>query len=130
MLKGVSINTTDAILLQLGDAGGVENTGYNGSFALAHSTAGATAGSSFSAGFILNSGSTNATLYGTVSLSLQSTANNAWMASGVISRTDLPQVGVLAGNKDLSAELDRLRLIAATTTAAFDLGEMNISYRP
>jgi len=128
-LKGCSVDSTSAMMLQIGDAGGVEATGYTGALAVMETTA-VTALTTLSTGFLLNTGSTDATITGSVSLHLESTANNSWFASGTLARTDTVQMSVVAGSKDLSAELDRVRLTSVGSTGNFDAGEVNIQYRP
>ena len=121
MFSGVSTNGTSNILLQLGDAGGIENTGYSGgSF-----NAGATANST--AGFDLTAQNAAAQVWGG-SITLTNLNGNIWCQSGVISGTSAGYIGASGGAKELSATLDRVRLTTVNGTDTFDAGSVNIIY--
>lgn len=124
MLNGVSLSGTNNLRILLGDSGGFETTGYNGS------THAVSAGSpiNFSAGFDIDFATASAVVYGTLVLDLQDSSDFTWIASGIFSSPASSQaVRVLAGQKALSAELTQVRV---TTNGAdtFDLGSISISY--
>lgn len=126
MFDGVSTNGTDNLLIQLGDAGGIENTGYagvGGSF----TTAGQSATSATS-GFLIVTNDGNDVRYGAVVLSLEDATNFTWVVHGVIAETATQAVKLVAGRKATSAALDRVR-ITVTGANSFDAGEISISYR-
>lgn len=124
MLDGVSHDGTSDLLIQLGDSGGIEATGYTG---VAHEAAsGATA---FSTGFQVTQVLTAAGLvYGQVNLRLMDASTNKWSASGVTANDDATDRStVFSGTKSLSATLDRIRLTSVSGDT-FDAGAINIAY--
>ena len=125
MFDGVSSSGTSNWLLQLGDSGGIENTGYVGAGSSMESTATSVIASTV--GFILpNSSGTNA-FSGLVSFNRMST--NTWVASGNVgSEAGTDRILTTAGSKTLSATLDRIRLTTVNGTDTFDAGTLNISY--
>jgi hypothetical protein len=128
MFNGTSLSGTSNILVQLGDSGGIENTGYQGaSLYLTSAVAGAAANS---AGFIINVVSTAAQVTsGNLFINLLDTATNTWSASGVFGSTGTNTAITLAGGaKSLSATLDRVRITTVNGTDTFDAGSVNIIY--
>lgn len=130
-LSGVSTNAAGGanIVVQIGDSGGLETSGYTG----ASSLLGASTVSTVMAGaggFFATSGSVvaAAVFTGTMVLSLQDSANNTWVASSQVARTDSQTIFLYAGNKSLSAVLDRVRVTTANGTDTFDAGSINILY--
>lgn len=127
ILSGVSTSGTVALLLQLGDAGGVENTGYSGMVSLVHSS-GVSTYTGVTSGVPLTYSAMGAadTYYGTVVL--VRVAGNAWVISGsVYSSSTLYQLNPVGG-KTLSDTLDRIRLTTTNGTDVFDAGQINILY--
>jgi hypothetical protein len=119
MVSGVSTSGTSIPLVQLGDSGGVETTGYNGSII-------STAISSY-AGFPFYTSWTAATLAnGIMILSLLDSATNTWTMNSNIAITGA--VGYAGGAKALSATLDRIRITTVNGTDTFDAGSINILY--
>lgn len=118
----VSTNGTSNILVQIGDSGGIETTGYR-------STAGDRAAvASSTAGFIVaNAVDASTTLSGQVRLNLQD-ASNQWVAMGTLARTDTANVFSSGGSKATSATLDRVRITTANGTDTFDAGAINVFY--
>lgn len=118
MFDGVSNSNGDEYLIQIGDSGGVETTGYISEAGDRVSEATSTSG------FILTYQNTAASLtYGIVTL--VNITGNTWVSSGVVSITNLMEMS--AGTKTLSAVLDRVR-ITSNGTATFDAGQVNIMY--
>lgn len=122
--NGVSTNGTSLFLVQIGDAGGVEATGY-----LSTCQQGSTATGS-TAGFVVRQAQPAAGSYsGTIVLSKENSTNFSWVSFGIISRVDSAyDTGVSSGGKSLSAELDRVRITTVGGADTFDAGEINISY--
>jgi hypothetical protein len=117
MLELVSTNAAalSPLMIQIGDSGGIEATGYSQS-----SSAGTT-------GFEITPASAAAATYsGSVTLSLQD-SSNTWVSSSIISRNGNTSYSN-AGSKQTTATLDRIRLTAVNGTDAFDAGSVNISY--
>jgi hypothetical protein len=121
MFNGVSGNGTSNFLFQIGDSGGIENTGYSGgSF-----NAGATANST--AGFDLTAQNAAAQLWGG-SITLTNLSGNIWCQSGVISGGSSGYIGASGGSKTLSDVLTQIRLTTVNGTDTFDAGTVNILY--
>jgi hypothetical protein len=126
MFSGVSTNGSSQLLVQLGDNGGIETTGYDSGVGLG-TTAGAF--SSSSAGFLIEptANLTASTLrYGSMIISLLT--GNTWVEQvGAYTSTLVAQTNG-GGAKTLSATLDRIRLTTVNGSDTFDAGSVNISY--
>ena len=120
MFNGVSTTGTANIKIQLGDAGGVETTGYSGTVS---NSGGDT---NFTTGFDIDFGNAAAVIYGTLTLDLAVAASFTWVGTGLFSSPDSSQAQrYLSGVKSTSAELTQVSIV---TTDAFDAGSINISY--
>ena len=122
MLVSVSTNSTSNYLVQIGDAGGIETTGY-----VSASQTDSASRVTSTAGFIITSSIAAAGLHsGRVELELEDASDFTWV--GV---SDLTSDGGVAqhgqGYKSLSAVLTQLR-ITSVTPDTFDSGAINISY--
>jgi hypothetical protein len=125
MFNGVSTNGTSAPIIQLGDSGGIENTGYNdtcGNIATTNPTVTSTGGTGF---VVANFGAASDAASGAVVLNLVS--GNIWVLSGVIRLTGV-RISYCAGQKTLSDTLTQLRITTFTGTDTFDAGSINILY--
>jgi len=127
MISGLSTNGTSDPLIQLGDSGGIENTGYVAGAAVITSGA---SGFSSTAGFPISGSWSSSVLFsGIVTLALQDAATNTWTASVAGGRTDASGAFSGGGYKALSATLDRIRLTTAGGANTFDAGTtINILY--
>lgn len=126
MFNGVSTNGASKILVQLGDAGGIETSGYLGSVAFADLSS---AASNFSSGFIVDDGTNSlAVRQGVVVLSLVNAATFSWACFGNVARSDTAAISVFAGAKSLSETLTQVRVTTVNGTDAFDAGTINIIY--
>ena len=125
MFNGVSTNGTSNLLFQLGDSGGVENTGYLGSCTQLVSGVGSTGST---AGFILANDLAANTHNGSIFISLQDSSTNTWVASGVFGQSNRAATILVGGSKALSATLDRIRITTVNGTDTFDAGSINILY--
>lgn len=121
MFNGVSTNGTSNILIQLGDSGGIENTGY------ASNADQAGTGVNSTAGFITTRsiGSTSVN-QGLATIGLIST--NTWTISGVLARSDSASGSFFAGSKTLSDTLTQVRITTVNGTDTFDAGTINILF--
>ena len=119
MLDGVSNNnTTGSLGVQLGDAGGVETTGYVSRYAADAGSPSAKATDRF----ILYEQVANGDLQsGTVIFSRMS--GNKWVSSGVLNGD--ADILMSSGIKTLSDELTTVRIISSAT---FDAGNVNVSW--
>lgn len=120
----VSTNGTSIPLIQIGDSGGIENSGYAGS-SITNGTAAVYGGTGFALGTVAAASTWN----GEVVLSLADVSSNAWVISGGIGLANAAQVTTTLGSKSLSAMLDRVRLTATNGTDTFDNGFWNISWK-
>jgi len=125
MFVGVSTNGTSNIMVQLGDSGGIEATGYSGS--TGNFTGTVTA--NHSTGFLITSdNAATRVIHGQMTLTLQDSSDNTWIASSMVGRSDGTAGQMGAGSKALSATLDRVRITTANGTDAFDAGSVSIMY--
>ena len=123
--NGVSTNGTSAPIVQIGDSGGIENTGYSdtiGNIATTSASVTSTLGLGFG---IANFGANTDSASGAVVLTLVS--NNIWVLSGVIRLTNI-RISYCAGQKSLSDTLTQLRITTFNGTDTFDAGSINILY--
>jgi len=121
---GVSTNGTANYLLRLGDAGGIESTGYL-------SAASVLGGSSVStsqpttAFLLMQSVAAGTSMHGLVLLALIDPATNKWTCSGNTSKSDATASHVTSGSKALSGALTQIELSSGDT---FDAGQINVVY--
>jgi len=124
MLNGVSGSGSSSPMIQLGDSGGIENSGYSGSIGYSGVASGASA---FSSGFLFNTGVAAATVTSGVA-TLLNISGNVWVYAISAAYADQAYSLSGAGTKTLSATLDRIRLTTVNGTDTFDAGEVNIMY--
>lgn len=123
MLVGVSTNGSSNYLVQLGDAGGIETSGYSSEAAresgvVANSTAGLIMSASLGA---------SQAMHGTITLTLENAAVFTWTATGMFG-TSAGSVQFGCGSKSLSQELSQLRFTTVSANT-FNAGVINIQYR-
>ena len=119
MFDAVSNNGGAEYLIQIGDAGGVEATGY------VSQSSDRGGDDSSTVGFIISRGNTSSSVnYGTIIIN--NFSGNIWSSSGIFSRSDV--VASSIGSKTLSATLDRIRITTVGGTNTFDAGQVNIMY--
>ena len=131
MFSAVSTNSTSPLMIQLGDSGGIETTGYTcvGNTDQPSATGSQQANTS---GFQIGS----TTLYaaddsssGFVTFNLLEASSNTWVGFGMIGNTTTTvRMHYTVGIKATSATLDRLAITTVGGTATFDAGAINISY--
>jgi hypothetical protein len=128
MFVGVSTNGTSNILIQIGDAGGIETSGYI-SQANHVDDGGGVGGASSTAGFIVTNATAAAgTFRGCVVLDLEDASDFTVVAYGILMDTTSGTLSCSGGSKATSAVLDRVRLTIVNGTDTFDAGSINISY--
>jgi hypothetical protein len=125
MFDAVSTSGTSNWLIQLGDSGGVENTGY---LSVGTFLGAATGGTSYTAGFGLPIGNATHVAQGLIILS--NLNGNGWTANGSLagSGTAAGFIYSTSGAKTLSATIDRVRITTAGGTDTFDTGTINILF--
>lgn len=112
-LDGVSLSGTDHLLIQIGDSGGFETSGY----------ASSSSGYGNTAGFIMYIGTAANTVSGV--MHLVHMGGNAWAEMHGHARGTSASYG--GGARTLSAELTQVRL-TRTGSDTFDAGAVNIVY--
>lgn len=117
MLNGVSTSGTSGILVQIGDSGGIENTGYvSGTSAIGNGSVGSLVTST--AGIVAASG-TAAASTNSGAVTLINVSGNGWVASGTLYYSGAATFAV-AGNKTLSDTLTQVRITTINGTDTFD----------
>jgi hypothetical protein len=125
MFDSVSLNGTSAFLIQIGD-GSVNTTGYTSSGYLL-ATAGGT-GLNSTAGFVVFIDSASYAYSGNVTINR--ITGNTFVSSHTMG-SGFAQTGLTAwggGRKELSGNLDRVRITTVNGTDTFDAGSINILY--
>lgn len=122
-LAGVSTNGTANMLVQIGDSGGVETSGYASTSSLLDSATSVTAST---AGFALRNATAAAVVHGQITLT--NVGGDLWSAAGVFSNSGVNGTMVCAGSKTLTAILDRVRLTTSTGADTFDAGSVGVIY--
>jgi hypothetical protein len=125
MFSGVSTSGASPVQVQLGDSGGVENTGY----VVGNSTITGTNAVSVAVvngGFVISGNSAAYTRDG--ALILSNLVGNTWVGIGSIVNESAGHAGLTQGTKTLSATLDRVRITTVNGTDTFDAGSVNIMY--
>jgi hypothetical protein len=123
MFQGVSLSGTNDFLFQLGDSGGIENTGYLSAYTQFGASTLGTANST--SGFLFAGGGATRLNHGTIQFT--NLTGNVWTAFGGSADETGARTCFAAGSKTLSATLDRVR-ITASGADTFDAGTINIMY--
>lgn len=123
MLADVSTSGTSNMLVQLGDSGGIETTGYVS--ACNHFSGSPTASSSTAGLVVQEAMSASATASGQIVIT--NISGNVWVSSSCLVDSQ-PSNAIGAGSKTLSATLDRVRITTVNGTDTFDAGTINILY--
>ncbi len=116
MFSNVSLNGTSDILVQIGDSGGIENTGY---------VSGSGSGSNSTAGYVIRMANATRTAYGMMQI-CNITGNN-WISMHSINAGSLVDFAG-GGGKTLSDLLTQVRITTVNGTDTFDSGTINIFY--
>ena len=127
MFSGVSTNGTSNFLVQLGDSGGVETTGYVSSVLTAQSATSSAATATSTAGHLLNSANDAAYIWNG-SCTINNISSLSWIFSSVLTNTTGVRGSLGGSSKTLSATLDRVRITTVNGTDTFDAGSINILY--
>ena len=122
-LDGVSTNGTSAVIVQLGDAGGIETSGYVSTSGIV--STGSIGTYNYTTGFGVIGTTAGSGRRGSMVLT-NITANN-WTVSGSFDESGL-NVGISAGAKTLSDTLTSVRITTVGGADAFDAGTINILY--
>lgn len=130
MFDGVSLSGSSAVEVQLGDAGGIETSGYLAAVGFVRDAATPSTSTS-TAGFPVSGLAAGGAFYGQLVLTLMDAATNTWAGSlgGLNTGTGTNYAMCGGGTKSLSATLDRVRVMSANGTDTFDAGSVNIAYK-
>ena len=126
MLDDISTNNLPNFLIQLGDSGGIENSGYTSSASTVYSSV-ATLTSTIGFNLIgyLNAYNSAASCSGLITI--DKLDQNIWCCShSTAGSTAVTNYG--GGRKQLSTTLDRIRITTVNGTDTFDSGSINIMY--
>ena len=128
MVNAFSTNGTSIPIIQIGDSGGIETSGYLGT--VTNLSTGGISAANHNTGFAFNVAHTGTGVYtGRIHLSLLNASTFNWSCSGALGRTDVATtMQLLAGNKLLSAALTTVRLTTVNGTDAGDAGSVNVLY--
>ena len=124
----LSIAGVAGVLIEIGDAGGMETSGYNSQSVVISSSAIDSIDTSAS-GFLINVGIATTIFSGYLTLKLIDEANETWAIGGAINATQSSTqfTVICTGRKSLSAELTQLRIFCDGEN--FDAGDVSVSYR-
>ena len=125
MFSGVSLSGTADYLIQLGDSGGVETTGYT-STSISVDNAGGSGGSTSTAGFLYFC--STAALEQNALIVIANISGNSWVSNHTGSPSSVANTVLGGGAKTLSDTLDRVRITTTNGTDTFDAGSINILY--
>jgi hypothetical protein len=125
MFDSVSTNGSSRVQVQLGDAGGVETSGYVASSTETKET-NIVGGTPFTSGFAIVYGTDGSARTG--ALTITSMGGNKWVAHGVFTNNGISSTAQVAGVKTLSDTLTQLLVTTVNGTDAFDAGAINVMY--
>ncbi len=124
--NGVSTSGTSQPIVQLGDSGGAETSGYLGGVSVNSGSATVTNGFAFTVTGALAAANI---YYGQMILTLLDSSTNMWSCQGQLFDDNIDLVSNMCGIKATSAVLDRVRITTAGGTDTFDAGSINIAYQ-
>jgi len=128
MLDKIASNGTPgnaSFLIQLGDSGGIETTGYAGT---GHYVSTGLVLFTSTSGIRISNGVLAGTLSGNFTITLQDSATNSWVTTGIWEAPSDGYGGFSAFSKSLSGTLDRVRITTINGTDTFNTGNINILY--
>ena len=123
MFAGLSTNGTSDYMVQLGDLGGFETTGYLGSVSTVGASTATYTAFTTGLGLVENISAAANVYHGLMTISLQ--GSNLWV-SGVSFGGSRSGMG--GSSKTLSDTLDRVRITTVGGVNTFDAGTINILY--
>ena len=126
MFNGVSTSGTSIVQLQLGDAGGIETSGYTGMSARFAAVSNVYT-VAYTAGILTQTGMQAAVSY-VAQIVFTLVGSNAWVAFGAITSSTANDNCQICGSKTLSDTLTQLRITTVNGTDTFDAGTINILY--
>jgi hypothetical protein len=129
MFQEVSTDGNDGIRILIGDAGGLEGSGYDSVIGKMVNSANSEVARDAWEWNVTHNNATGTTVKnsGIVVLALLNSSTNLWSLSAVMADYPSTEVQAAGGSKALSAVLTQLR-IEPTGSDSFDYGSVNISY--
>mgnify|MGYP003645124612 CR=1 FL=1 len=124
---GVSNSGASTPVIQLGDSGGFETSGYLGS-GIFHGSSTNTAASITIGLALVPNWNAAVTLVGAMVISLVDPLTNTWVSTSFNGRTDNTTGYSGGSSKSLSGELTQIRLTTSAGDTAWDAGKINIIY--
>lgn len=124
---GVSTNGSSDTLIQLGDSGGFEATGYFSVSSIVQGSGSATG--SYTTGLGIRYSAADQLVHGSVIITLVDESTNTWAAQGVLGVDAGADFSCfVSGSKSLSDVLTQIRITTVGGTNTFDAGKINIVY--
>ena len=120
----VSISGTDYLSIELGDSGGIETSGYEGTRAGLNNTS--HAHNNQTDAFPIQVGGAAEEFSGPTFLTLQDATNHTWCWTHLVRKGDY-NIAFGAGRKELTGELTQVHLKLSGSNT-FDAGAVNIMY--
>ena len=125
--SGVSTSGTNDLIIQIGDAGGVETSGYLGSTSTITTATPAT--DTPTSGFGITATTVaGMILHGSATLTLMNATAFTWSCTSLLGHSNAATFSMGAGVKSLTAELDRVVITTLAGSETFDAGAINITY--
>ena len=126
ILNNVSTNGTSPLMVQLGDSGGVENTGHSG--CVVHTGVSTGQSDTTTAGFQIQH-SVNTDWQVTGAINFRRIESNIWVMDGhLVLNSSGALVMTSGGSKSLTGDLTTVLIRAVNGTDAFDGGRINLHY--
>lgn len=123
VFQGLSVNGTSSIMVQIGDAGGIEASGYLGSSSVISTGVASTA---YTTGFGLRTSADADVISGAMVLTRLS--GNLWVASATYAFENAAATGTSGGAKTLTDTLTQIRITTVGGANLFDFGSINVLY--
>jgi hypothetical protein len=123
MFSGVSTSGTSDVQIQLGDAGGIETTGYSSAAMVSNAATVSTTGL-----LMYGSGPIAALNYSGI-CTIATLGSNSWVSSGTVANDNASyNMWYFGGKKATSDTLTQIRITTVNGTDTFDAGSINILY--
>lgn len=128
-LNNVSIDASTQLIIQIGDSGGIETTGYESTvieLLPAIAVDGNRSTTYFNAAYTIPA---TTGIHGNARLTLVDASTNTWNYTGQFCRGDASNSYIVQGTKSLTAAMDRVRLTTSSGTANFDSGKFLLQWK-
>lgn len=124
MFSSLSSDGTSVQMVQIGDSGGVETTGY------LWSVSGNQVEANNTTGFTVAAGNAAASMRNGMYTLVRADVGNLWVATVTSGQSDAAIATYGGGSKELSGILDRIRVTTVNGTDEFDAGTITVRYEP